>query len=79
LITEITRSDLIAYRNGLAKKLAAKSVNHDVKVAKMLFRAARKLGLVAEDPVEFVDCLKRQTPNAKRPHAGRTARDPGRG
>jgi integrase len=67
LITEITRNDLIAYRNGLAKKLAAKSVNHDVKVAKMLFRAARKLGLIAEDPAEFVDCVKRQTPNAKRP------------
>jgi integrase len=67
LITEITRSDLLAYRNSLAKKLAARSVNHDVKVAKMLFRAARKLGLIAEDPAEFVDCVRRQTPATKRP------------
>jgi integrase len=67
LVTEITRSDLLSYRNSLAKKLTSKSVNHDVKVAKMLFRAARKLGLIADDPAEFVECVKRQTPNAKRP------------
>jgi integrase len=67
LITEIKRSDLLSYRNSLAKKLSSKSVNHDVKVVRMLFRAARKLGLIVEDPAEFIDGVKRQDPPTKRP------------
>jgi integrase len=59
-ITEITRDDILKYRSTLAEHLSAKSVNHDLKVIKMVFRTARRDSLVADDPAEFVDTVKRQ-------------------
>jgi integrase len=65
-IAEITRADLVAYRNGLAKSLRAKTVNHRLKALKMIFRAAKRDGLIAEDPCEFVDTVKVQDSGKRR-------------
>ena len=54
----ITRQHITEYRNHLAESLAAKTVNHDLKCVKMLFRAARKDGVITEDPAEFVSIVK---------------------
>ena len=57
-LEEITREQITGYRNSLAARLTAKTTNHDLKVVRMLFRAARRDGLVAEDPAEFVEGVK---------------------
>jgi integrase len=57
-ISEITKADVIAHRNQLAKNLRAKTVNHRLRVLKMVFKAAKRDGLIAEDPCEFVDPVK---------------------
>jgi integrase len=60
LLSEITKSDLIAYRNGLAKKLQAKTCNHHLKLIRMLFHGAKRDGAIYDDPAEFVEPVKRQ-------------------
>ena len=55
---EITREHVTSFRNGQAKALSSKTVNHDLKCLKMIFKAARRDGAVAEDPTEFVDTVR---------------------
>jgi integrase len=68
-ITEITKADLVAFRNALsARGLAPKTINHRLKVAKMVFRAGRRDGLLSEDPSEFVAVVRsRNSSENKRP------------
>ena len=49
---EITREHVLDFRNHEAEKFAPKTVNHDLKVVKMLFLAAKRDGLIADDPAE---------------------------
>jgi integrase len=66
-IAEITRADLIRYRNSMGG-LAARTVNQHLKVVRMIFKLARKDGLIADDPAEFVDPIKvKAESQAKRP------------
>jgi hypothetical protein len=66
-ISEVTRNQILAYRSALAAKgLASTAVNHHLEAAKMLFKAARRDGLIADDPSEFVAALKTAT-QSKRP------------
>jgi integrase len=53
-IIEITRTDLIEFRNTLAKEVSGTTVNHDMIAIRAIFRAARQLGYIAEDPAEFI-------------------------
>jgi integrase len=64
--TEITREDLLAYRNALAGRVTPKTVNHDLNVAKMLFRTARRDSVIADDPAEFIDVVKDESEDAVR-------------
>lgn len=66
-ISDITRDDVTAFRNEESKKLAPKTVNHSLKVAKMIFRAARRDGLISEDPCEFVDTVRMARGSQRRP------------
>ena len=68
-ISEIAKSDLVAFRNALAAAgLAPKTVNHYLKCARMLFRAARRDGVLGEDPSEFVARVRsRRSSEARRP------------
>jgi integrase len=66
LLSEITRSDLIAYRNSLVKKLGPKTTNHHIKLVRMLFRTAKRDGLIYDDPSEFVEPVKRQITSSRR-------------
>ena len=66
-ITEITKADIVAFRNKLATQVAAKTANHDLKAATMLFKSAKRDGKIAEDPTEFVEPVKqKQAATAKR-------------
>jgi integrase len=42
-------------------------VNHDLKVLKMLFRGARRDGVITEDPCEFVKTVKQESGSKRRP------------
>ncbi len=58
-IGEVTREHVTRFRNEEAKTLAPKTVNHDLKCLKMIFKAARRDGALIEDPCEFVDTIRR--------------------
>jgi integrase len=59
-LARINRAEIVAFRNALAAKLSSKTVNHDLKAVRMLFRSARRDGLVSEDPAEFVEPVRRE-------------------
>ena len=57
-IAEITKEDILAYREDQAKVLSAKTVNHGVKFLRMVFRAAREDASISDNPAEFVKVIK---------------------
>jgi integrase len=66
-LCEITRQDIIRFRSAEAKLLAVKSVNHELKCVRMIFKAARRDGLISEDPTEFVEVVKGRSESKRRP------------
>ena len=64
---DITKEDIVAYRNHLAKQVSPSTANHDLKVARMLFRSARRDHLIADDPAEFVSTIRQRNSDVKRP------------
>src|SRR5438874_5923341 len=66
-ITEITRDHITRFRNEEAKRFAPKTVNHQVKFLRMIFRAARRDALVSDDPAEFVDTVRKGKSAPRRP------------
>ena len=65
-MSEITKSDLVAYRNSLAEKVSARTANHDMRGAKMLFLAARLDGVLTENPAEFVEGIRQRNGESAR-------------
>jgi integrase len=53
--------------NSLAKTLSAKSANHNLKVIRMLFKAAQRDELLIQNPAEFVNTLRQRSTSDKRP------------
>lgn len=66
-LAEVTRDDIERFRDSMAGKLAAKTVNHNVKVIKMLFRDARARVLIVDDPTEHVQTVKAERSSVRRP------------
>ncbi|MBV8484645.1 MAG: site-specific integrase, partial [Verrucomicrobia bacterium] len=66
-ISEITRQDIVSFRRALSEKVSSKTANHDLKAVRMLFRAARRDGLISEDPAEFVEAVRQVRTDEKRP------------
>ena len=64
---EITREHITRFRNEASKRLAPKTVNHDIKCLRMLLKAARRDGLIDDDPSEFVDTVRDRTEGVRRP------------
>jgi integrase len=65
-MTEITQQDIVAFRNKLAAQVAAKTANHDLKALKMLFKSARRDGIVVDNSAEFVDTIRQRAITPKR-------------
>jgi integrase len=57
-VSEVTKADIVAFRNELAKTLRAKTCNHHLKCLRQIFKAAQRDALISEDPTRFVDTLK---------------------
>jgi hypothetical protein len=67
-ISLITRANIIDFRNERSATAAPKTVNHEIKVLRMLFRSARKDGIISDDPAEFVETVRdRGSVCARRP------------
>ena len=64
---EISRDDIQRWRDDQAEKVSPSTVNHRLKFTRMLFTAARREGLIADNPAEDVPVLKRDTKSTRRP------------
>jgi integrase len=56
----VTKTQISDYRNGLAEKLAAETVNREIKIIKSIFGQARRDGYLFQDPAEGVSMIKRR-------------------
>lgn len=57
-ISLITRANIVAFRNERAAVAAPKTVNHEIKVLRMVFRSARKDGIISDNPAEFAETVR---------------------
>ena len=61
----ITKAHISAYRAHLLPSLSARTVNHHLTAIHMLFKSARRDGLITDDPSEFVGAVKQDTADQK--------------
>jgi integrase len=66
-IASITRTDITNYRNHAAMKTGPRATNNTLKAIKTFFAAARKDGLLSEDPAADVDTVRDRSEAARRP------------
>lgn len=65
-LATLSQDDITAFRNHASKTLSAKSVNHELKTLKMIFRDALHRKLITDDPALAVKTLKDKAPVKKR-------------
>jgi integrase len=53
-IGDISKAELIAYRNQLSAKLSATATNNHLSLVKMLFKSARRDVVCSDNPAEFI-------------------------
>lgn len=66
-LTEVTREMLTDFRNAEAERVSPKTVNHFVKCLRMVFKAALRESLIAEDPTVFVQVVRNREASERRP------------
>jgi integrase len=66
-ISLLTKKHIAAFRNSLAQKVGPGTVNFDLSIIKMLFRTARRDGYILENPAEFVDSVREDRKDFRRP------------
>jgi integrase len=66
-ISLLTKTHITAFRNNLFQKVGPGTVNFDLSIIKMLFRTARRDGYILENPAEFVDPVREDGHNSRRP------------
>jgi integrase len=65
---ELTREHILAFRNHESELFAPKTVNHDLKAIRMVFLAAKRDSLIADNPAENVKTVsQRGTTRSRRP------------
>ena len=57
-ISDISRDDVLAFRNSQTGKLSKTTINHNLKCIRMVFAAARRESLIPKDPCESVNKVK---------------------
>ena len=57
---EITKSDIVAFRDQLAAQVSPTTTDHLMTTVKALFKSATAEGLIADDPAEFVRPVKKE-------------------
>lgn len=66
-ISLLTKTHITTFRNTLTQKVSPGTVNFDLRVIKMLTRAARRDGYIQDDPAEFVSVVKGDKSPGRRP------------
>jgi len=66
-LADLTRGDIMRFRNELAKRLGADTVNRYVKIVRMFFKSAHRDGYLLENPAEHVDAVRDRSKEARRP------------
>jgi integrase len=66
-LADLTRSDIIRFRNELAKRLGADTVNRYVKIVRMFFKSAHRDGYLLENPAEHVEAIRDRSQDSRRP------------
>jgi hypothetical protein len=66
-LASITRNTVLEFRNSIAKRNAPATANADLKAIKMICKAAKRDGYIAEDPAEFVETVRKGSDQARRP------------
>ena len=66
-IKKITPTDVTSFRDEAAKRLAVSSANLMLKILRSVFTAARREGLIDDNPAERVTTLKRRSDFERRP------------
>jgi integrase len=64
-IVQITRADIVNFRNRMAETRSIDTTNGHLKKLRMIFKAARRDRYVIENPAEFVDPLKDRSRNTE--------------
>jgi integrase len=65
-LNEITKRDLIAFRNSTSARTTARTANHYLKAARMLFRSAYRDTVLSENPAEFVEGVRERGETRRR-------------
>jgi len=65
-INELEKTDLSAFRDGLASSYGRKTANHDLKVVRMMLKDAKEDGYLPENPAEGVGGVKGKEENASK-------------
>jgi integrase len=65
-LLEISKIDLVNYRNTLAKSVSAVTTDHNMAVVKMVFLSAAQDDLIGDDPSEFLKSMNKEKTIAKR-------------
>jgi integrase len=63
----ITDADVLAFRANEAERVHPSTVNHGIKVLRMIFRDAKRGGIIADNPAEEVKLVRRNGPRGRRP------------
>jgi integrase len=63
----ITTADVIAFRDSEAERVSPATVNHEVKVLRMIFEDAKRDGIVGDNPAESIKLVKRSNGLSRRP------------
>jgi integrase len=66
-LTELSKADIVAYRNSLAKTVSARTANNDLTVVRVLLKAAQRDELISHNPAEFVNTIRQRTTSDRRP------------
>ena len=66
-LASITRTTVLEFRNHVAKRSSPVTTNADLKAIKMICRAAKREGYIVEDPAEFVETVRKNSEQARRP------------
>jgi integrase len=57
-IAEITESDLIRFRNSLAKTVSPVTTNHYLAAVKTIFASAKRKHRITENPAEYIEAVR---------------------
>lgn len=66
-ISEITKTEISAYRNHAATNAGPRTTNNTLKAVKTFFAAARKDGYLTDDPAADVDTVRDRSESTRRP------------